>query len=284
LLDENPPTVSIVSGPPATANAAQSATQNLNGSASDGSGSGIASYSWTVTPGGLAFGSPTKEDTTVYDPNGSIDNAFELRLTVADKAGRSSYVTRPEVWDRTPLPAPASTGAYYDTDYPAWSRSGAAADLGYYQRGWDESTWTSVGASTSYEPPSLPDYGPYTLQVRARDDAGNTSSSGSRTIYYFPNYIYPYWGQRGVALKPPFNWPDDAGAEEYDFFIWSGSRPPTSATVPRLTVNGYTPAATDPSLAPVTSYSWYYKSYDVLGKIRTWRYTSPTYSFMTAIK
>jgi hypothetical protein len=288
FMDVNDPMVSIVSGP-TTVLAASSATQALDASASDGSGSGLdsSSYIWTSQrlsgSGDLTFTKDSVLDTSVYDNGTSADGIFRLRITVTDKAGRSGTTYRDVTWDRS-APGVSISGSSYDLSSPlSWSWSSSATDLDRYEYSWTGSSFTNYGTSTSINR-SVSSYGPYVLYVRAYDDNGNLSSA-SATTYYSPSTIYPYWGQQNVARDGfTFDWPSYSGIYTYyyDFYIWEhGDRPPSSPAVSGLTVSELPIPSHSGYLDTKTQYNWYYRVYYNL-KFKTYVYTSPTYTFWTS--
>jgi len=290
FMDVNNPKPSIDVWP-ATVTASSSASQDLVGSALDGSGSGIdtSSYAWSVSrlsgSGSLTITDSDTLTPSLYDNGTSADGTFRLQFSVDDLAGRNGSTTEDVTWDRTP-PSLTISGADYDITSPlSWSWSTSATDIDYYTYSWNGSTYYSLGTSTSINKyPAASDYGPHVLYLKAYDDIGNVTYK-TDTTYYSPSTIYPYWGQHDVPTGAfTFQWPNYPGfyTYYYDFYIYRYKLDP----VPRSPVAAGLSASELPvpkgNLQPDTRYLWFYKVYHLAkGSIKIYDFTSDTYTFWT---
>ena len=296
-LDEHAPEVTIDSGPVGIVNAADSAYQSLEASASDddyGTGSGIASVQWTDKLnsgyGNLSFYYSTKLDTSVFDKLGSADGNFTLTLTVKDNAGYVSTDTWTFDWDRTLPPTPTIDGLEWTTDTtPPFTWLCNVSDLAGYKYSWDNSSWTTYSTtSTKFKwTAGTRDYGPNTLYLKSIDDADNTSNGyDSWTTYVSPDNISPLWGERGVYKYADIDWPPVSpilgGTIKYDLYLGEYRTTPSLILDDSLTDYWDHPLIKGAEFASNTRYIWYYRAYEYRkGFDPLLRLTSDTYTFWT---
>ncbi len=264
-----------------------------NASASDAT-SGLESINWTwaLTAGSIGdsitLANTTKEDVIVTAAD-NVEATFTLTMTVKDKAQWQTSDTMTVTVDRVAPPVPViddlntTSSPSVDTGSItlAWSLVKEAASYLLLLNGekWNETKDTKYTYYYDKDKNPFP-YGPYTLGVLAYDDAGNPSSTASRTVYVSPKDILPLWGATGVLTESvKFDWPDYIikryTAYEYTFDLGFD---------PRMEKYKYYTTKESGFILPFsldvgTTYYW---RYTATTKVNRW--TSPIYSFTTIKK
>ncbi len=187
-------------------------------------GSGLSSYVWTQTDGS---GTLTILNSNTLTPtvSANTDGQYELELSVTDMAGNTSKGYTNFIWDTTAPNSPLVSGIDHTPNItPIWTWSGSGGGNGSFRYrldkiprewlslggGYSGSTevvfgWTSPSLNTSYNDPTvltLSDKYEYTLFVEEQDDAGNWSSSSSKSIWVDTDYTSePGITRNGLYLR-----------------------------------------------------------------------------------
>ncbi|MBN1412308.1 MAG: hypothetical protein JW969_15790 [Spirochaetales bacterium] len=122
---------------------------------------------------------------TSYTPGSALsDGTYILYVQEKNTAGTWSPINSRAIEVDTIGPAvPVVTGTSPTTDTtPTWSWSVTPNDVSEYQYSLDGGAWTSIGTATSFTPGSSLTIAVHTLEVQARDLAGNWSGIGSLAI------------------------------------------------------------------------------------------------------
>ncbi len=143
-------------------------------------------YSWTkqAGPGTVTFGTATALSTTI---SASATGSYTIRFTATDIAGNSTYSDMTLTWDVTAPTAPSvtSTTALTNNQMPTWTWTPGGGGNGTYRYKLDSSDLTTGATETTalnYTPATNLTEGSHTLYVQERDDIGNWSASGTKTI------------------------------------------------------------------------------------------------------
>lgn len=177
-LDLTPPVVDL--GPDDALNV-NTATP-IGGSYATDAESGIATYAWEQLsgPGSVAFDDPSIETPSV---SADAEGAYQLKVFVTDSAGNLSFGTVGFTWDTTP---PAETPAVEVVEYtgsaqPTWSWP-AIDGADFYRVFFSDDPATTFDTDdTQFQPSVALLERAYTLNVEARDFAGNSTAAGSAT-------------------------------------------------------------------------------------------------------
>jgi hypothetical protein len=174
----------------------------------------------------VVFSNPNIEDAIISSV--SSDGNYTLTFEVDDNAGNSGPLdpllfqdTMTLTVDRVPPGAPTVSGSTPTLDTtPTWTWTQPAGAT-YYRYSLDGARYYGT-SNLSYTPKGALAYGDHTLDVQARDAAGNYSTTGSKGVHIYPS-IYPPYGSANVSRAAYLQWDDVPGAYYYDVYFGVGS-------------------------------------------------------------
>jgi parallel beta-helix repeat protein len=180
-VDTDPPTGSLV----INGGAALTGDPRLTITLSPDDPSDVYQIVWSLDGTTWSGPSPYVREFSLELPPG--DGARSVWIRLADHhCVWSAPLTDSIVLDTTPPGAPTVSGASPTADTtPLWTWTPGGGGNGQYQYKLDDDDFSSGAtdtADTSWSPAAPLGDGPHTLHVRERDDAGNWSAAGSRTI------------------------------------------------------------------------------------------------------
>jgi hypothetical protein len=230
-----------------------------SGTASDANG--IQSYQWTVSGGGVSFGTPTKVATTMVGSGSGVDYNRTVTLTVMDLAGNTNSDSMIFNWDTLAPNAPVFDNyirfahpynAYRRGEELAfylginWSQGGGDGVDRYLFESPDRKSGDTGTSLLQWRIPDefIPRSGFYTFQVLEVDALGNKSDATKMIVPYFFDRSTDDPRQKKreneAAQVSPFffnqdNKPLDLGSTNY--FSWPPFYPDPANPDPRDTFN-----------------------------------------------
>ena len=258
-----------------------SAFSRTGSSADSGSGLDGDTILWTASSGSVAIGSPNKATSTFSGP-ASTDTVYTITMSVDDKAGNTGSDNFLLDWDTiSPSPPNVSSSSHQTDNTPTWTwiSSGSSDAVGTYRRKLDSGKWNTT-TSTFYTVSSkgpLND-GLHTLYVAQYDDAGNLSSSGSRSVIVNTAQVSPYDTQAGVSTSVTLDWPSTVGIVTYGYTLYQDNGNHNTTKIREVSgLSGSSSGGTPIKLSINANYYWWYTVSSRGGTV-----TSPTFRFSTS--